>query len=262
MTSIPTDHMNIRSSSSAWLPLPQRCPDADLRLVCFPHAGAGANIFGTWADAFSPSIAVCSVEYPGRWSRQREPALRSLSALVDSAAVGLRDVLHGRFAFFGYSFGGLVSFELARALRRAGLPAPEHVFAAATAAPQLRREHLPIHHLADDAFLVEIERRYGAFPAEIRSEPLLLAAVLPALRADLTAFETYEYKHEKPLEIPITTFMGSADLSLAPQHIESWRTMTSAAFSSHVLPGDHFVLNRSASMVQNIIRAGVFEAGT
>lgn len=252
--------MSPNPRQSVWLPLQQLRPDAEFRLICFPHAGAGANIFHSWSNAYGPRTSVCAVELPGRWSRHREPALKNLLQLVDAAMVGLEHVLHGRFALFGYSYGALVAFELARALRRRGAAAPEHLFIAARSAPQLGMRNSPIHALPDAGFLQEMDRRYGGIPDAIRREPDLLALVLPVMRADLTAVETYRYSPEPPLDIPITVFGGKDDRGLTTETAEAWREQTTSGFEFHILPGDHFVLNRSGAAVQQIIQRAIHTA--
>jgi len=87
-------------------------------LFCFPYAGAGASAFASWADLMPPEVELCAVQLPGRESRLREKPFVRLPPLVRAVRESLRPYLHKPFAFFGHSMGALISFELARELRR------------------------------------------------------------------------------------------------------------------------------------------------
>ena len=49
----------------------------------------------------------------------------------------------------------------------------------------------PVHTFTDADFLDAMQTRFSAIPDAVRNEPELLALVLPILRADIRAVETY-----------------------------------------------------------------------
>ena len=67
--------------------------------------------------------------------------------------------------------------------------------------------------------------------------------LLPCLRADITALETFHPAPGAPLPCPITVFGGADDRRTSRAHLEAWRGETSGAFRVRVFPGDHFYLN-------------------
>ena len=107
---------------TAWLTVPIRRAERRLRLFCFPHAGGGASSFVPLAGLLPSSIELAAVLLPGRETRFREPPFARMEPLVQALADGLRDELGAPFAFMGHSMGALVAFELARELRRRGVP--------------------------------------------------------------------------------------------------------------------------------------------
>lgn len=237
-----------------WFPLRSELRQPRARLFCFPYAGGGASVFRTWSSALEPHAEVCAVEYPGRWSRHREPCSTDLKALASAITDGLTILLDQPFSFFGYSLGTVLAFEVARELRRRGLPSPQQLMVGARQAPQERSKMAPIHALANASFMDEIDRRYGLLPAAIRKDPDLLKMVLPVLRADITALETYVYTDEAPLSLPITAFGGATDKIPDASDLASWQTQTTAGFSSQLLPGGHFFLSESAAQLLPLIR--------
>jgi medium-chain acyl-[acyl-carrier-protein] hydrolase len=161
------------------------------------------------------------------------------------ACDGLREHLAGPFALFGHSFGALVAFEVARELRRRGGPEPAHLFISARRGPRRPDPVPPLHGLSDDRFLAEVRSRYGGIPDAVLEEPELLALLLPTLRADLQAVETYTSEPDTPLEVPMTAFGGLNDPWASLEDLEAWADETRGRFHITRFPGGHFYLNES-----------------
>jgi medium-chain acyl-[acyl-carrier-protein] hydrolase len=214
-----------------------------MRLVCFPYAGGGPSIFRAWASQLPADIEICAVQAPGKERRLGEPPLRRLSAVVSR----LTEVFAGTSlpcSFFGYSLGALVAFELARSLRALRCPGPAHLFVAAHRAPQLPSTHKKIHHLPRNEFIEELIRFNGT-PESVLRNPELMELLLPGIQADFEMYETYSYRPDFPLSIPITAFGGDADRSVPVPALEAWKHQTTGPFRLQVLDGDHFFLNQA-----------------
>jgi medium-chain acyl-[acyl-carrier-protein] hydrolase len=116
------------------------------------------------------------------------------------------------FAFFGHSMGGIISFELARHLRRKHGIEPDHLFISGRRAPQLPEEDPQIHELPEREFLAEVERLNGT-PKEVLANAELQEIIVPLLRADFAACHTYTYL-PGPLCAPLSPFPGRRPLAL------------------------------------------------
>src|SRR5947207_2161455 len=119
-----------------------------LRLVCFPHAGAGATAYRSWPDLLPPDVELLSVCYPGRQDRFAEPFAPSVDALAAGVADALVPLTGGPFALFGHSMGAMVAYEVAVRLEQAHGIVPRHLFLSGRRTPD--REDLRNLHLADD----------------------------------------------------------------------------------------------------------------
>ena len=216
--------------------------EAGLRLFCFPYAGSSAAVFRAWADDLPASVDVCPVQYPGRGTRLMEPSFTRLSPLVEALVLALEPLIDRPFALFGHSLGAIVSFELAREIRRRLGRLPVCLFVSAGRAPQIRSRHRTIHTLDDAEFLEEMRRLNGT-PSEILASPELMRILLPILRADFTVGETYAYSPEPPLACPIVSMGGEQDPRVSRGDLEAWREQTSGGFSLQTFSGDHFFLN-------------------
>ncbi|GAB4190473.1 MAG: hypothetical protein OHK0022_03290 [Roseiflexaceae bacterium] len=223
-------------------------PQAKLRLFCLHYAGGGASVFQPWAGLLPPQIELWGVQLPGRERRLREAPFVRMAPLADAVTDALRPLLDRPFALFGHSMGALLSFELARRLRREGGPLPVALLLSAHRAPHMPRRERPIHNLPEPELIDELRRLNGT-PEEVLSHPELLELLLPLIRADFAACETYEYTEEPPLDCPISVFGGMTDPLVNRDELDAWSTHTAAAFSARVLPGDHFFLHKSRPML-------------
>ena len=229
---------------------------AELRLFCFPSAGSGAASFRLWPRLLSPAVDVYRIQPPGRETRFREPLLKSMDEYVDSLLPELLPVLGTSFAFFGHSMGSLVSFHVARRLRRDHGRPPAHLFVSAFRSPQappMRR----IHELADGDFVHELRETYGGIPDRLLDEPEVLSLMLPIIRADLTVAASHRYEAEPPLACPITAFGGREDQWVGEQQLAEWSVQTSTNFKLVMFPGNHYYLAPAAAEVTQTIQASL-----
>jgi len=234
--------MTTATALDSWITCRKPIPQARLRVFCFPYAGSGVSIFRAWSDSLPAEVEVCPVQLPGRGTRLMEPPFTRLSPLIQALAQALFPLLDKPFAFFGHSLGALVSFELARQLRRQYAVQPVRLFISADRAPQIPNRDPPIHSLSEGEFLVELRRLNGT-PREVLEDEELRQIMLPLLRADFAVYETYGYSTEPPLNCPISAFGGSQDHRVSRSDLEAWRDQTSVSFSLRMFPGDHFFLN-------------------
>lgn len=174
-----------------------------------------------------------------------ESLLRDMPSLIKVLAEGLHPYLDKPYALFGHSFGALVSFELARYCRKHYNRSPHYLLISGRQAPHIP-DLSPIHALPEADFIREIERLNGT-PKEVVQNSEMMQLLVPILRADLEIDETYKYKAEPPLEIPIAAFGGERDPEASPMELEAWSQHTSNDFSLQMFPGDHFFINTARS---------------
>jgi len=226
-----------RAPASAWFPGVDGA--AEPRLFCFPHAGGGAGAFAGWGLA-----NVCAVRLPGRELRLAEAPFERMGPLVQALATAIEGYLARPFAFFGHSMGAVVAFELARELRRRGMPLPGVLIASGARAPQFRRNSAPRPEPSDEELLEELRRLKGT-PEGLLEDPLAAGAILPALRADTRLYRHYTYAEEPPLSCAIAAYGGADDAHVTAAHLEAWAAQTTVSFTLRRFPGGHFYLQRA-----------------
>ena len=197
--------------------------------------------FFQWQSEALPEMDVCPIELPGRGKRFSEDPFTSLSPLIEALAQGIEPYLTSPFAFFGHSMGGLISFELARYLRKQQMPLPAHLFISAFRAPQLPDKDPPIHQLPDAEFIHEL-KRFNGTPPDVLENMELMQVLLNTLRADFALCEIYTYAEEAPLSCPLSVFGGVQDKEVTRTELEQWQKQTTRDFSLRMFPGNHFFL--------------------
>ena len=154
---------------------------------------------------------------------------------------------------FGHSLGALTAFEMVRRLRSERRPEPIHLVAFRAS---LRRMCLDgkrkTHRAPDSEFLHEMHRLFS-MPSDVMNDSSLMALSMPALRADFELMETWQYKTEAPLRMPITAIGGCSDPTLPFSDLEAWRKQTASSFESYWLPGTHFYLNERRKSVLSLL---------
>lgn len=230
--------------------------DRDRRLFCFPYAGGGASVYRGWAAGLVEA-EVCAVQLPGRESRVTEPAHRRLDGLITDLQEAILPLLDRPFAFFGHSMGALVAFELTRRLRRDHQPMPDQLMLAAFRAPHLPNPNIRIHHLPDEV-LKTVLRTEGT-PAEVLDNAELMSALLPTLRADFELCDTYDFRPEPPLPMPVSVFGGRSDVRVGLPDLEEWRAHAGAGFELRMFAGSHFFLHTAQPQLVAAIRSSITE---
>jgi len=231
---------------------PKSNPQSRLRLFCFPYAGGTAAVFRNWSQYLPSEIEVCAIQYPGRGNRFAEPLSEDVVDVINAVYSDLQPLLKKPFAFFGHSMGALVSYEFARRLQQEKQPEPLQLFVSGCNAPHERNVDEFTHNLPEPEFIAELRRLQGT-PADVLDNADLMQLMTPIIRADFKASQTYKYLPGPPLECSLRAFGGLEDEKVTREKLEAWSEHTRGSFRAQMLPGDHFLLNTSPSLLTRII---------
>ncbi|SEF27277.1 Surfactin synthase thioesterase subunit [Amycolatopsis pretoriensis] len=217
------------------------------RLVLFPHAGGAASCFHAASAALAPAVDVLAVQYPGRQDRHAEPLVDDLLVLADRLAAVLDADVTGPVVFFGHSMGASLAFEVARRLgsRVRGL------VVSARRAPSAPRAAW-VHELGDDALLADV-RRLGGTDTRVLEHPRLARMVLPVLRNDYRAAETYHRRPGPDVSCPILALVGDRDPKVPEAEARRWAAHTSGEFELKTFAGGHFYVDDHRAAVDALL---------
>ncbi|WP_369636197.1 thioesterase II family protein [Nocardia sp. JMUB6875] len=231
-------------TGTTWLRELKSDPNPSTVLVCFPPGGGSVTAYRALAQRFGSGTAVFGVQYPGRQDRLGDAMVPVLTELAAAAAADLltwpREV---RLAIFGHSMGATVAYEAVRRVEAGGREV-SHLFVSGRPAPAF--EVTGRLHAGPDADLIAELERLSNDPESVRilrEEPSLAELVLPAVRSDYQAVETYRHEPGAPLRTPITALISTADPTTTAAQAEQWRDYTETDFDLATFPGGHFYLD-------------------
>jgi surfactin synthase thioesterase subunit len=243
---------------SSWIRWYQPRPDARFRLVCMPHAGGTASFFLPMTAALGAATEVLAIQYPGRHDRIEDPLIASIGALAEELCAVLLPRIRFPFALFGHSMGALAALELAGRLEAVGLP-PAWLFVSGAGAPVPRPDRR-FREADDTRLMAELRRLSGTDPKALASQQLL-RLLLPAIRNDIAAAETYKPREGTLVTCPITALVGDADPVVSVDDARAWSAFTRAAFDLEVFTGGHFYLARQRHHVAEAITRRLATSG-
>ncbi len=241
--------------TSAWIHRYAARSLASKRLFCFSYAGAGASVYRLWHTGLPSDIEVCAVQLPGREGRLRETPIASIPGIVSALLPEILACADRPFAFFGHSMGAVVATEVARALQSSGGPVPSHLFVSARRPTGVADPDPPMAHLPDAELVAELNSRYGGIPPEVMEHEELMALLLPGLRADLSALESFQPTAGTRLTMPLHVFGGAGDARVPRAHLEAWQADAQGSFRVRQFPGGHFYLNSQQAALLEEVRA-------
>jgi surfactin synthase thioesterase subunit len=235
--------MTTSTEESLWARCFHPAPSRSEQLFCFPHAGGSASFYFPVSAQLSSVAEVYSVQYPGRQDRRKE---------ASQVYEALREQLRARpTTFFGHSMGATIAFEVARRFEADGGEL-SHLFASGRRAPSRHREE-NVHTRNDDGIVAELKILSGTDTSLLGDEEIL-RMILPAIRSDYQAIETYRCDPATAVRAPISALTGDNDPKTSLDEAEDWRRHTTGAFDLHVFPGGHFYLSAQASAVIALLR--------
>ncbi|MER5435397.1 alpha/beta fold hydrolase [Streptomyces sp. NPDC002588] len=251
------------NTSSEWLRGYDERLDAQVRMVCFPHAGGSASFYRPWHQGLPPLVELHAVQYPGRGERRMAPLVDDVRTMAGHIVDDLAPLLDRPLALFGHSMGAFIAYEAARLLEKRGAP-PAHLFVSGQIAPSapddagsgtvqtLGHPDVGIAD-ADDEEVVRHLERLGGTENELLADPELREIFLPYIRNDFRMLQSYRPTVGPPLTTAVTALTGADDPMATPALAAQWRDLTSSHFTLEVFPGGHFFLLSEQAAVLDLL---------
>jgi surfactin synthase thioesterase subunit len=242
-----------KTSPSDWFITPQPNPEAALRIFCFHDAGGNASLYQTWETMLGKNIELVSIELPGRGRRLDETPYTDVQSLVRDIKPALTALLDKPFIFFGHSMGGLVAFEIARALQASGLPVPTKLFVSSTPGLTTYTNREVDETLSEEDLITMFPHLDNANIGDRELQQLLINL----LRSDLKLLNNYSYTTQQKLEIPIVAIHGTEDERVKREQAERWNDETISYCKVISRPGGHRYIEHDASFLTALLQEEV-----
>jgi surfactin synthase thioesterase subunit len=214
---------------------------AQVHLICLPFAGGNSYSYLDLAKSTASFVKVLPIELPGRGRRFADPLLTDIRDMAQDALTQTMEIVATKpYALFGHSLGAKLAYVLARRIAHEGLPAPAHLFVSGGAGPSVPPKNLGRHLLPREAFFEMIKELQGT-PREVLEEEALMDLFEPMLRADFQANDTYDYRRQGPLTVPVTVMIGTNDRVSYDEALR-WEEETTGKTQLHQFSGGHFFI--------------------
>lgn len=201
-------------------------------LVCLPQAGSGCGVFRAWQDRLD-GVAVAGVQLPGRESRFTDPPPESFDDAVTEIVTALIAAIPAgrQIVLFGHSLGGLLGYEVARALPVTHTPAA--LVVAASRPPHLsgRAEG----SMGADGGLEALANRLAAKDIDEDVRELMMEV----LTQDAELSATYEDPQGARVPCPLHAWGGVDDDVVTAEHLAGWGAYAGRAFHTRQFAGGH-----------------------
>ena len=115
-------------------------------------------------------------------------------------------------------------------------------------------------HAAPHAEFVAHLRELGATPPEVLESAELVDLMLPILRNDFRACETYHPPERPPLHTKIVAYGGLADEDIDREALLAWQHETRSRLALRLFPGGHFFVRECAGRVAITLQHDLAEA--
>lgn len=192
-----------------------------------------------------------AVQYPGRLDRVREAPIRSVEEAAGRVATefGAR---RGRLVVFGTSMGALIAFETA--CRLEALDVPVDLLVVAGSPPPGLAARSALRSERDDAGIVAEMIMLGGASSEVSDYPELLALLLPVLRAEYRAVESYRPAAGVQVSCTVLGVVGDADPLMTADDAAGWCAATTADFRVETLVGGHLLAESAPQLLADAVQ--------
>ncbi|HEJ7025851.1 TPA: thioesterase [Serratia marcescens] len=214
-----------------------------LRLIAFPHAGAGATAFQRWSPTLHQDIELYAVQYPGREERAHEAPLCQPQSLINQLISALQPLQDKPLIFFGHSLGGRVALALAMALPQP----PLQLIISACSSPFLAR-HSQLLRMPRAALLNALCAGEGLDESLI-GDSALVDYYLPLIRADLLLSSQLLFPAQPGYHAPLAMFYGENDKLIDRQDLLDWRRIAQGDFQQRTFAGGHMYITTQREAV-------------
>ncbi|MEH1013124.1 alpha/beta fold hydrolase [Micromonospora sp. CPCC 206060] len=222
-------------------------------VVVAPYGGGSAySVYELLRHVAVAADETLVLQYPGRGPRIGEPPTVSLYDLADQMAAEIDRYAVGNLVLLGHSLGGLLCFELAHRLTRAGRHVELVVISSAqpTAFKTLFADEIESRGVEQ---WIAVLRQENVITDELLDNPEMLRLAIQAIRSD-TLLVARHVGTPQPLRCPMLIVGGDSDPDITAEHLRGWEDLTVGPATTVLLPGDHFYYRDRAADLGDLIR--------
>lgn len=223
-----------------------------IKLICFPHAGAGRLYYNRWSKLFENSIQMHIVQYPMREGRENILQSETVQELAEMIYWENKEILQGKYAVWGHSMGSLVGYEVVKLCQNTLGNAPVMFFCSGASAPSDEGRKFA-GEMEDNP--LEILRRYGGVDEKILENSNFTSYYGPIIKADFKMLSRYIDNKQEKIMCPIYIMEGKDD----EIDTKGWEFYTNQKIFSKKFSGGHFFIEEHRKEIVYIIESMILQ---
>jgi surfactin synthase thioesterase subunit len=220
--------------------------------VVFPHAGAAAVSYRTFAKALAAGGDTYIVQYPRRAERLHEPAAETVGDLVRGLFTAGPWGRVAPLRLFGHSMGAVVAFEFTRIAESRGV-AVDGLWASAAPAPSAVAA-MPKLPTNPDELLADLAD-LGGTDADLLADQEFAELLMSAMQADYHLINRYDCAAGVRVDADICVLGARDDERIDAADLQLWENHTAGGFELFLYDGGHFYLNEHIDAVAARVNA-------
>lgn len=249
----------MKKNYGKWFPAYKASEESNIRIVCFPYAGAGATVYMEWFRFLPDNVELFPVAYPMREKRRNEEMPKSLKILGRQIATENKEVFSEKdIILFGHCEGCAIAYETAAALKEMYNITPRLLVVSGSNPPCV-----PLSISIDENMdMDEAAKKFvdlHFIPEAFSNNKIYLKTFVPVLFHDFILFQNYCDNSFIKLDCPILEVHGNNDEMINKEHISDWKKYTSKQVKYAEYPGEHFYI--TSDVLPNLIDRILRESG-
>lgn len=214
-------------------------------LIMLPHAGGSINIFKRWNKNIDCNVL--SIEYPGHWTRIKEPLINSFYDLAEEILKTIKRKIpkNSKIYLFGHSIGAIMSWHIASFLEKDGFSV-KGLFLSGSQNPKAFPEKAIMEVSSDDHLLKLIGYNEEKYEKSINNH--FFKILLPIIKNDLEVCKSFISK-DYYLNIKSFVFYGLGDSFVDIKEVEKWENFVKVR-AMYGFPGGHMFIENEENMLK------------
>jgi surfactin synthase thioesterase subunit len=221
-------------------------------------AGGSSYSFDFMKEYLKQTYDIIPLELPGRGKRIKEDLLKDKHSAIKDYVHQIKALRNQQpYLIYGHSMGADLGFYVTKIMEH-HRDAPQFLITSGNAGPGVdevdeegnvikRNRYL----MSDVQFKSEL-REMGGMPEEMLDDEDIFDFFNPIIRADFEILEKVNYlSTELTIHTPIHAIMGSEEQTA--EQIQNWKRLTTKAFYSTIMEGNHFFIHDHPYQMAQII---------
>lgn len=233
--------------------------DKEIWLVTLPHAGGSSAVFKRWRKKID--CKMLNVEYPGHWTRMKEPMINTFEALSADVVnmIATRIPVGAKLILFGHSVGAIMAWYISPILINQGYDVVK-LFLSGSQNPGSFPEKSILKSVTDSETL-----RLIGYKAEEHDDAInkqFMDTFFPILRNDMQVCKSFVCD-EHFVNISSTVLYGIEDIFTDIDEMKKWEEYV-LLDSIDAYPGEHLFIedNGNIDSITDLINDTVLKIGS